>query len=84
MSWSDLTPALLSALAQVYLFPGSPLYAPEKGRALYWRAFNSYPNQTDYYTLTNKLNLILSWAANEHGFKNRNASTIFSNWLPKR
>jgi hypothetical protein len=65
---------LLSTLAQVYLFPGSPLYNPAQGRALYWRAIDSYPSQADYYVLSNKLNLMLYWAANEQGFKNPAAS----------
>jgi hypothetical protein len=66
--------ALLSALAQVYLFPGSPLFDPGRGRALYRRAIDSYPSAADYYVLNSKLNLILSWAANEHAFKNQAAS----------
>jgi hypothetical protein len=69
------TAALLSALAQVYLFPGTHLFDPNRGRALYRKAIDSYPSQADYYVLNTKLNLILIWAVNEHGFANEGAST---------
>jgi hypothetical protein len=65
----------LSSLAQVYLFPGSPIYDAERGRSLYMQAIGSYPDQADYFILSTKLNLILSWAANEYGFKNAAASS---------
>lgn len=63
--------ALRSTLAQVYLFPGSRLLDPKKGRELYHLAFESYPVGDDYNVLNSKLNLILYWAANEQGFENQ-------------
>jgi hypothetical protein len=62
--------ALLSSLAQVYLYPGSPLFDAPRGRALYRRAIESYSSRGDYYILNTKINLILYWAVNEHGFGN--------------
>jgi hypothetical protein len=66
--------ALLSTLAQAYLFPGSKIFNANRGRALYRRAIDSYPSQADYYSLSTKLNLILVWTVNEHGFGNEAAS----------
>jgi hypothetical protein len=66
--------ALLSALAQVYLYPGHRLSDPDKGRKVYWQAINSYPSQADYNILSNRLTLILGWAVNEQGFGNQAAS----------
>lgn len=65
---------LLSELAQAYLFPGTNLYDGNHGRELYRRAIDSYPSKADYYVLNTKLNLILTWAVNEHGFGNEAAS----------
>lgn len=59
------TGAIKSVLARVYLAQGSTRSDPGKGRILYHEAIDSFSNHADLSALSNKLNVILWWAAAE-------------------